>query len=157
MANCNQLLEAAFDSVPEGVALVDTEGDLVLWNQAAQAITGYAAIDVLGRPLAEGLEPLLLEEILDTDAGMTPKEGRRKLVRARHKLGHGIPVIARALVLRDGLGERIGAAALFHPAESLDALPHGENIQDLGAERRWRNSRNGCKRSSTISPAAVRH
>jgi diguanylate cyclase (GGDEF)-like protein len=43
-------------------------------------------------------------------------------------------VIARALVLRDGLGERIGAAALFHPAESLDALPHGESSEDLGAD-----------------------
>jgi diguanylate cyclase (GGDEF)-like protein len=49
-------------------------------------------------------------------------------------LGHGVPVIARALVLRDGLGERIGAAALFHPAESLDALPHGESSEDLGAD-----------------------
>jgi diguanylate cyclase (GGDEF)-like protein len=43
-------------------------------------------------------------------------------------------VIARALVLRDGLGERIGEAALFHPAESLDALPHGESSEDLGAD-----------------------
>jgi diguanylate cyclase (GGDEF)-like protein len=52
------------------------------------------------------------------------------LVNARHKLGHGIPVIARVLVLRDGLAERIGTAALFHPAESLDALPHGESSED---------------------------
>ena len=29
------------------------------------------------------------------------------------------------MALRDGLGERIGTAAVFHPAESLDALPHG--------------------------------
>ncbi len=27
--------------------------------------------------------------------------------------------------LRDALGERIGTAVAFHPAESLDALPHG--------------------------------
>ena len=47
MTDRNELLEAAFDSVPEGVALVGTEGEVVLWNQAAQGITGYAAIDVL--------------------------------------------------------------------------------------------------------------
>jgi diguanylate cyclase (GGDEF)-like protein len=38
------------------------------------------------------------------------------------------------MVLRDGLGERIGAAAVFHPSLSLDALPHGETSQDLDAE-----------------------
>jgi diguanylate cyclase (GGDEF)-like protein len=102
---------------------VCTEGKVALWNQAAQGITGYAAIDVLGRPLPEELEPLLLDESREGDAGGI----RRALVRARHKLGHTTPVIARYLVLRDALGERIGGAALFHPAESLDALPHGEN------------------------------
>jgi len=103
---------------------------VVLWNQAAQGITGYAAIDVLARPLPEGLEALLHEETRDADDGAAPKEGQRALVKARHKLGHGIPVIARVLVLRDGLAERIGTAALFHPAESLDALPHGESSED---------------------------
>jgi diguanylate cyclase (GGDEF)-like protein/PAS domain S-box-containing protein len=125
MTRCDELLEAAFDAVPEGVALVCTEGWVALWNQAAQSITGYAAGDVLGRPLPEGLQALLLEDSADGNAGAAGAV-RRKLVQARHRLGHAVPVIARYLVLRDGLGERIGAAALFHPAESLDALPHGE-------------------------------
>ena len=55
-------------------------------------------------------------------------------MRARHKLGHELQVMARVLVLRDGLGERIGTAAVFHPAESLDALPHGERARDEGME-----------------------
>jgi len=135
MTDRNELLEAAFDSLPEGVALVGAENEVVLWNQAAQGITGYAAIDVLARPLPEGLEALLHEETRDADDGAAPKEGQRALVKARHKLGHGIPVIARVLVLRDGLAERIGTAALFHPAESLDALPHGESSEDEGADQ----------------------
>ena len=131
MGHCNELLEAAFDAVPEGVALVGTEGEVVLWNQAAQGITGYAAIDVVARPLPEGLEVLLREEPAD---GGTAGASGRALVRARHKLGHGVPVIARFLVLRDELGERIGGAALFHPTESLDALPHGESSDDAGPD-----------------------
>jgi hypothetical protein len=35
--------------------------------------------------------------------------------------------MARLLLLRDGLGARIGTALLFHPAECLEALPHGED------------------------------
>jgi diguanylate cyclase (GGDEF)-like protein len=48
------------------------------------------------------------------------------MVHFQHKLGHDVPVIARTLILRDGLGERMGTAIVFHPAQSLDALPHGE-------------------------------
>jgi diguanylate cyclase (GGDEF)-like protein len=84
----------------------------------------------LARQLPEGLEPLLQQDL--PDAGVAG--GKRTLVRARHKLGHEIPVITRYLVLRDGLGERIGAATLFHPAESLDALPHGTGSGDAETE-----------------------
>jgi diguanylate cyclase (GGDEF)-like protein/PAS domain S-box-containing protein len=132
MTDRNELLEAAFDSVPEGVALVGTEGEVVLWNQAAQAITGYAAMEVLARPLPEGLEALLLEG--SGNPGVAAGASRRALMRVRHKLGHAVPLIARFLVLRDGVGKRIGAAALFHPAESLDALPHGESSDDAGED-----------------------
>ena len=46
-------------------------------------------------------------------------------MRTQHKLGHELQAITRVVALRDALGERIGTAAVFHPAESLDALPHG--------------------------------
>jgi diguanylate cyclase (GGDEF)-like protein/PAS domain S-box-containing protein len=136
MTDRAELLEAALLSLPEGVALFDMEGDVIFWNQAAQDMTGYAAIEVLAQPLPEGLGALLIEANRNEDAtaGAALPEGRQALRRAQHKSGHQFPVIARVLVLRDGLGKRIGAAALFHPAEILDALPHGETGADLGAE-----------------------
>ncbi len=136
MIDRTELLEAALDSLPDGVALFGTEGEVIFWNQAAQGITGYAAMDVLAQTLPKGLEPLLVEEIRNeaVPGGTTLPENRRAVVRARHKLGHDVPVIKRVLVLHNGLGERIGAAALFHPAESVDALPQGENGADKGAE-----------------------
>ncbi len=136
MTDRTELLEAALDSLPDGMALASAEGEVVFWNQAAQGITGYTAMEVLARRLPEGLEPLLFEEGGNgvSHICVAPPEGRRALVRARHKLGHGVPVITRVLVLRDGLGGRVGAVALFHPAESLDALPHGETGEDSGVE-----------------------
>lgn len=127
MTDRTELLESTLDSLPDGVAVCNAEGEVVFWNQAAQGITGWAPIDVVVRPIPEGMRPLLFEESENaaTREPVAPAEGRRALVYARHKLGHAIPVITRVLVLRDGLGGRIGAAALFHPAESLDALPHG--------------------------------
>jgi diguanylate cyclase (GGDEF)-like protein len=37
--------------------------------------------------------------------------------------------MARYFLLRDGMGGRMGMTILFHPADSLDALPHGECVQ----------------------------
>ncbi|HME58315.1 MAG TPA: diguanylate cyclase [Terracidiphilus sp.] len=139
MADRAELFEVALDSFPEGIALLGGEGQIMLWNRAAEAITGYASADLLSRQSPEPLEPLLLAstrlENIEPDAG--GQLGHRTLVHALHKLGHDVPVMARFFMLRDGMGGRMGMAVLFHPADSLDALPHGECDQggDLKASQ----------------------
>jgi diguanylate cyclase (GGDEF)-like protein/PAS domain S-box-containing protein len=131
MADRTELLEVALDIIPEGVALLGGEGQIVLWNRSAEAITGYGSADLLSRQAPEPLEPLLLAGArlvnIEPDAG--GQLGHRTLVHALHKQGHDVPVMARYFVLRDGMGGRIGMAVLFHPADNLDALPHGESSQ----------------------------
>jgi PAS domain S-box-containing protein len=128
MANRAELLEVALDSFPEGIALLGCEGQIMLWNRAAEAITGYASVDLLSRQVPEPLEPLLTAsarlENVEPDAG--GQLGHRSLVHALHKLGHEVPVMARYFLLRDEMGGRMGMLVIFHPADSLDALPHGE-------------------------------
>jgi PAS domain S-box-containing protein/diguanylate cyclase (GGDEF)-like protein len=128
MADRTELLEIALDSIPEGVALLGGEGQIMLWNRSAEAITGYASADLLSRQAPDSLEPLLSAsarlETMEPDTG--GQLGHRTLVHAPHKLGHDVPVMARYFVLRDGMGGRVGMAVLFHPSDSLDALPHGE-------------------------------
>ncbi len=131
----NELLESALDSLPEGIALLDKDGAVAFWNRAAQAITGYPNVDLLARPVPEFLEPLLCIRMcgLFEDAE-TIASGRGTLVQTQHKLGHRVPAIVRPLVLRDGLGGRLGMAIVFHPVESLDALPLGEGGEGSGIE-----------------------
>jgi len=126
MTDSTALLEAALHAQPEGIALLGSAGEVRFWNQAAEAITGYTGTELIGQPVPDLLEPLLLGGCGygDTRAAHVARGAR---IEVRHKLGHQIPAIARILVLRDELGQRIGTAAVFHPAESLDALPHGDN------------------------------
>ncbi|MGO9316721.1 MAG: diguanylate cyclase domain-containing protein [Terracidiphilus sp.] len=128
MADRSELLEVALDSIPEGVALLGGEGQIMLWNRSAEAIMGYMSPDLLSRQAPEPLEPLLLagERLVNIEPDAGGQLGHRTLVHAQHKLGHDVPVMARYYVLRDGMGGRLGMAILFHPADSLDALPHGE-------------------------------
>jgi diguanylate cyclase (GGDEF)-like protein len=87
----------------------------------------------------EPLEQLLLASArlvnMEPDSG--GQLGHRTLVHAPHKLGHAVPVMARYFILRDEMGGRMGMSILFHPADSLDALPHGESEQggDLKASQ----------------------
>jgi diguanylate cyclase (GGDEF)-like protein len=131
-----ELLEAALESLPEGAALLGENCQVVFWNQAAQSITGYAAQDIIGRISPETLMPLL--ECCGSPGACTMgaghESGRGFLVHSQHKLGHDIATMARLLTLRDGLGGRIGTAVLFHPAECLDALPHGETGENEEVE-----------------------
>ncbi len=133
MTDRTELLEAAFDSLPEGIGLLGGVDEVVFWNRAAHGITGYPAVELLGRQLPECLEPLLASASGKQESlALVGKEQQRSLAKAQHKLGHAVPVIVRILALRNGLGERIGTALLFHPAESLDALPHGESSACTG-------------------------
>jgi diguanylate cyclase (GGDEF)-like protein len=143
-----ELLEATLDGFPEGVALLGENYHVVFWNEAARLVTGYAAVDMIGRPLPETLKPLLEGSCPagDTEPGVCllgtnpvhadagHETGRGFLAHARHKLGHNLPSMTRLLVLRDGLGQRIGTAVVFHPTECLDALPHGETGEDGAVE-----------------------
>jgi len=134
------LLEAAIDSLPEGLALLhgDSNGEreVVFWNQAAMAIVGHSGVDLVGRAAPDALAPLLGDRTRQgepgTDAATHP--GRGCLARVRHKLGHEVSVIVRNLALRDGLGQHIGSCILFHPADHLEALPHGESGEDESVE-----------------------
>jgi PAS domain S-box-containing protein/diguanylate cyclase (GGDEF)-like protein len=126
MADRVELLEAALDSRPDGIALLGEDGVVVFWNRAAEAITGYTGMEVLGRTIPDPLMPLLEDAVLQEDLPPGPQPSHGMLARARHKLGHCFDAIARRVMLRDGLGERIGTAVVFHPAASLEALPHGE-------------------------------
>ncbi|MGA2886695.1 MAG: diguanylate cyclase [Terracidiphilus sp.] len=127
MSDRTELLEAALDSLPEGVALLSAEGLVLFWNRAAEAITGYAGMDMLARPAPEALELLLTgSRPAAQDPCAESEAGHGAIVHVDHKLGHDVSAMVRTYVLRDGMGGRIGLASVFHPAESLDALPHGE-------------------------------
>jgi diguanylate cyclase (GGDEF)-like protein len=133
MSERSELLEATMDCHPEGVALMGKQCNVVLWNPAAEAITGFLALDLLGRPAPEELKSLLNWSGELIGSGPCPEQAPGCLFHTRHKLGHPLSVFSRLMVLRDEMGARIGTAFIFHPAESLDALPQGERMEGSSA------------------------
>ena len=136
MADRTELLEAALDCFPEGIVFFDAADEVVLWNMAAQSMSGYSAHEVLTQPLPDGLKPFLQVESINHQHRPSAdlRREHRALIRMRHKLGHEFAVFTRIVDLSNALGERIGCVATFHPAESLDALPFGDCSEASGVE-----------------------
>jgi len=136
MTDRAELLEATLDSLPEGIALLGEDYHVVFWNRAAATITGYTALDMVGRVAPDSLKPLLecCGSHEESETGSCRAIGHGTLLHARHKLGHDVSTMARLLPLHDGLGARIGSAVVFHPAGCLDALPRGETGESTALE-----------------------
>lgn len=49
-----ELLESALTALPDGIALFGVEGQVAFWNHAAEAITGYAGIDIVAERFRKG-------------------------------------------------------------------------------------------------------
>ena len=132
VADRAEILESALDALAEGAALASVDGRMVFWNQAAEMITGYRSSDVIGMSVRHSLEAFVIggagQWLRATDIGTSNDRG--SMVRIRHARGYEVPVLARVMILRDGMGTRIGSGVLFHPADNIDALPHGESSDD---------------------------
>ena len=133
MSERAELLEATMNCYPEGIALMGKQCNVVVWNPAAEAITGFLALDLLGRPAPEALKPLLNWSGEPMGSESCPEQSTGCLFHTRHKLGHSLSVFSRIMVLRDEMGSRMGTAFIFHPAESLEALPQGERTDGSSA------------------------
>jgi diguanylate cyclase (GGDEF)-like protein len=132
MTDRTELLEATLDIFPEGIALVSAKGQIAFWNKAAEAITGYAGMELLSRQVPGPLAALM--------AGPGEHPGRDAtvhavLVHVEHKLRIDVLVSMRMLVLRNDMGARIGTAVIFHPAENEVGLPHGEFVSGSSVEK----------------------
>ena len=136
MIDNSELMEAALERFPEGLALLGRDGAVVFWNRAAENITGFPNIDVQARDMPWGLEPLLHRGSRDAADEVRPliRPARYCLIHAQHRSGSALPLMTRSVILRDALGSRIGFAVIFHPAEHIDTLPHGEHSEESDLE-----------------------
>jgi diguanylate cyclase (GGDEF)-like protein/PAS domain S-box-containing protein len=123
-----ELMEAALEGFPEGLVLLSREDEVACWNRAAENITGFPSMETLSRKLPWALHPLLLErDLVGPEEPRTPSgSARYTMIHVQHHSGRDIPILTRAVVLRDTLGERFGTALIFHSAEGVEMLPHPE-------------------------------
>jgi diguanylate cyclase (GGDEF)-like protein/PAS domain S-box-containing protein len=115
------LAQSLLAAMSEAVYVVDTDRTITFWNEAAEAVTGYSAAEVVGRRCRDGLlnhvddqGTALCRDGCPLVATMADGQPRQAAVYLHHRAGHRLPVEVRAAALRDVDGQISGAVEVFH-------------------------------------------
>lgn len=118
-----KFLMDVFETMRDGLMIVDTEGIILFFNKAAEEITGYRRNEVIGKSCT----------MLDSDTCVVLTEtGRQrscdlfktgsicnKRCRIRDMSGRGVYLLKNAVTLKDGNNEIIGAVETMTDITSL--------------------------------------
>lgn len=118
-----KFLHEVFETMRDGLMVVDIEGNILFFNRAAEEITGYRREEVAGKPCI----------ILDSDTCVVLTESGRKKscglfttgavcnkrCRIRSGDGRAVYLLKNAVVLRNEAGEIVGAVETMTDITSL--------------------------------------
>ena len=120
MINTIENLHGILDNLYDGVYIVDKSRKIIYWNKAAEDISGYKYSDVVGSHCFNDI----LQHI-DSDGNPLCRQGcplihtieegqiKETEVFLHHKTGYRVPILVKALPLKNENGETIGAIEIF--------------------------------------------
>lgn len=129
LARRDTLLSTVMDSLFDGVYITDTARRIVFWNRGAEAITGYSAGEVVGRPChnavldhVDGENCPLCRNKCPIVRCLATGENVREKVYPRHKSGRRFPVVTHISALRSLGGEIVAAVEVFRDVSAEEEL-----------------------------------
>ncbi len=124
------------DHLFEGVYFVNRNREILLWNRAAEKLTGFKASDVIGRQCADAIlrhvsgdGTLLCHNGCPLQATLDDGRERETEVYLHHMDGHRVPIHVRVAPVHGDNGEVIGAVEMFRDARREQA--HRERFEQL--------------------------
>jgi PAS domain S-box-containing protein len=114
------MLKATFESMADGVVIVDHEGHFLFFNEAARAILGLGAVDTnpedwssaYGCFRSDGVTPYPSDE-LPLARAMRGERAEDEFFVRNPRIPEGASIFVRGTPLTNGDGTRVGAAVIF--------------------------------------------
>jgi diguanylate cyclase (GGDEF)-like protein/PAS domain S-box-containing protein len=129
-----EVCRAVLDSLSVGVYLVDRQRKILFWNAGAERISGYLRHEVLGRCCRDEIlvhsdekGRVVCATECPLQAAIQEGEHGESHLYLHHRNGHRIPVLVRAVPIRDASGTIIGAAESFDEPRSALAIERREH------------------------------
>lgn len=149
----NALAAAIIDSAADAIVAMDCNGLVTVWNAGSEALFGWSAREMLGRPvdvLIPAGRRAELARIFRALAGAS-EEASLETVRV-HRSGAVLPVACRLSPIRNDAGELVGVAALVRDISREVALRQQLDAARRAAEARFEQS---VVAQATLTPAGV--
>ncbi|MBN1105964.1 MAG: sigma 54-interacting transcriptional regulator [Deltaproteobacteria bacterium] len=126
-----RFVQQIIDCMAEGVFTLDQEGTITSWNPAMERISGYPAMEVMGKTCEILQFSRCVNKVCPTglrECGLMQQgKTEAKECHLRHREGHDVPVIKNARVVRDESGQVIGVVeTLTDLSELADARRKAE-------------------------------
>ena len=116
----NDSYERILENLHDGLYFVDRDRTITYWNNAAEQISGFTAVEVVGTSCSNNILTHVDSDGNKLCTGMCPlaatiSDGKphEAEIYMHHKDGHRIPVSVRVSTLTDRDGTIIGGIALF--------------------------------------------
>ncbi len=119
LSEANARLKAIFDSSPNGIIVLDPEGNVLDWNRGAQDIFGYAPEEVKGRPYPIAPEDDYHTFKKDLDSALSGNTVQNIELSRKCKDGRMIHILHSHAPLRDTEGNIYGALGIFIDMTSM--------------------------------------
>lgn len=135
-----KIFELIIDNLFEAVYFCDTERKIVLWNKAAEKLTGYKKEDVINSHCFNNIlvhtnikgELLCSNEKCPAVKAMKEKRMVEEEIFLKHKEGYRVPVLTRVSPIMDENGIVIGAVEIFSDNSArLSAFQKIEKLENL--------------------------
>ncbi len=118
-----QFLPEVFETMRDGLMVIDNKGHILLFNRAAEEMTGYRKEEVIGKPCSL----FSCDSCLALNEAEVPGDARLKKVDSVHNRkcmitsrdGRALRLLKNAVVLRDDKGEILGMVESMSDITSL--------------------------------------
>jgi PAS domain S-box-containing protein len=125
----SSIVDVVLDSVADGVFTVDPDLQITYWNRAAEEITGYSAVEAVGRPCHEVFRATLcgeecpMRQALSTGGASGPAD-----VEILTREGSELTVSVSAAALRDRDGSFLGGVESFRDIQA--GRPNRKHVEE---------------------------
>jgi PAS domain S-box-containing protein len=126
LRKANSFLSNIIQSSVDGIVVVDTSGNVLVFNEGAERILGYKAEEVIGHPevFQQFYDPEIAREVMrrmrSSDYGPPGKLSTSRINFIR-KSGEKIPVNFSAAIIKEG-GREIGSVGIFSDLREHERL-----------------------------------
>ncbi len=140
LLDSDRLFKTLLDNLGEGVYFTDLQRRIRYWNNAAEKITGYTSLEVMGRCCADNIlmhadcngKTMCKSCDCPLAATMRDRQNRSGKLYLHHKEGHRLPVAVTATAICDDDGIVIGGLETFHDATTeMSALSQIDELKAL--------------------------